>query len=224
MVTSSTKESVPPAGDVKPLAQEKSYAKAPVMPTIDNGLQEKLISQSRHNYRWRLTFPVPKNEDILPRRKFTTLLSMIGQFWPSTVLNTWSAEDLLQSLMDGKDLPYLQNDLVLYFPHVKRKTRLETMWNLSPETTLEKMKENRPFIKHLEVNRIFINMTMLMTVVQEVWVWCAILHPNQTCQDKAKAELNNQLSLVEDCKLNQYLVWASRNDAKLNTTQSLVVA
>eukprot|EP00957_Ditylum_brightwellii_P110759 8448236-Ditylum_brightwellii.AAC.1 len=59
MATSSTKESVPPAGDVKPLAQEKLYAKALVMPTMDNGPQEKPISQSRYNYRWILTFPVP---------------------------------------------------------------------------------------------------------------------------------------------------------------------
>eukprot|EP00957_Ditylum_brightwellii_P042007 3180742-Ditylum_brightwellii.AAC.1 len=68
MATSNTKERVPPAGDVKPLAQEKLYAKAPVMPTMDNGLQEKPFSQGRHNYRWRLTFPAPENEDILPRR------------------------------------------------------------------------------------------------------------------------------------------------------------
>eukprot|EP00957_Ditylum_brightwellii_P157344 11975824-Ditylum_brightwellii.AAC.1 len=143
MATSSAKESMPPAGDAKPLAQEKSYAKALVMPTMDNSLQEKPISQSRYNYRWRLTFPAPKNEDISLRKKIATLLSMIGQFWPSTVLNTWSAEDSLQSLTNSKDLLYLQNNLVVYFPHVKRKTRLETMWNLSSEATLEKMKENR---------------------------------------------------------------------------------
>eukprot|EP00957_Ditylum_brightwellii_P067852 5150153-Ditylum_brightwellii.AAC.1 len=86
------------------------------------------------------------------------------------------------------------------------------MWNLSSEATLDKMKENKVFMKHLEINRIFISMTTLTTVVQEVWVWCAISHPNQTCRDKVKEELNHQLSLAEDCKLNQCLVWASQHN------------
>eukprot|EP00957_Ditylum_brightwellii_P024893 1882316-Ditylum_brightwellii.AAC.1 len=79
---------------------------------------------------------------------------MIGQFWPSTVLNTWSESDSLQDLTSGKDLSYLQHDLVVYCPHVKRKMRLETMWNLASEVTLEKMKENRAFMTHLKINRI----------------------------------------------------------------------
>eukprot|EP00957_Ditylum_brightwellii_P138195 10534941-Ditylum_brightwellii.AAC.1 len=67
-------------------------------------------------------------------------------------------------------------------------------------------------------------MTMLTMVVHEIWIWCAISHPNQTCRDEAKAELNSWLSLDEDCKLNQYLVWAKKNNAKSNTTRALVVA
>eukprot|EP00957_Ditylum_brightwellii_P194027 14777059-Ditylum_brightwellii.AAC.1 len=86
------------------------------------------------------------------------------------------------------------------------------------------MKENRAFMKHLEVNKIFINVTTLTAVVQEIWVWCAISHPNQTCRDKAKAELNSWLSLDKDCKLNQHLIWAKKNNAKSNTTRALVMA
>eukprot|EP00957_Ditylum_brightwellii_P148707 11321918-Ditylum_brightwellii.AAC.1 len=100
---------------------------------MDNGPKEKTISQWRYNYCWRLTFLAPENEDISPRKKFTTLLSMIGQSWPSTVLNTWLDEDLSQGLTNGKDLPYLRDNLVVYCPHVKRKTWLEMMWNLASE-------------------------------------------------------------------------------------------
>eukprot|EP00957_Ditylum_brightwellii_P201675 15326696-Ditylum_brightwellii.AAC.5 len=223
MVTSNTKESVPPAEDAKPLAWKKTYAKALVMPTMGNGQKEKTISQRRYNYRWYLMFPVRENKDILPRRKFATLLSMIGQFWSSTVLNIWSKSDMSQGLMNGKDLPYLHNNLVVYCPHVKRITRLEMIWNLASEMALEKMKENRTFITHLKVNSIFINVTMLRTTERELWVWCAIYHPNQTCRDKAKTELNMCLSTMGSCKLSQYLVWAKKNDKKSNTTKYLVV-
>eukprot|EP00957_Ditylum_brightwellii_P075867 5765852-Ditylum_brightwellii.AAC.1 len=52
-----------------------------------------------------------------------------------------------------------------------------------------------------------------------------MLHPNQTCRDEAKAELNARLALENKaCELTQYLVWAKKNDAKSNTTRSLVVA
>eukprot|EP00957_Ditylum_brightwellii_P138785 10578978-Ditylum_brightwellii.AAC.2 len=135
------------------------------MPTMDNYPQEKIISQSRYNCRWHLSFPVPANKDILPRKKFATLSSMIGQFWPSTILNTWFDSDSLQGLTNRKDLPYLQNNLVVYCPRVKRKTRLETMWNLASEVPLEQMKENRAFMSHLEINKIFINVTTLTPVV-----------------------------------------------------------
>eukprot|EP00957_Ditylum_brightwellii_P190592 14508483-Ditylum_brightwellii.AAC.1 len=83
------------------------------------------------------------------------------------------------------------------------------------------MKENRALMTHLEINRIFINVTTLITVVREVWVWCAMSHPNQMCRDEAKEELNTCLALDEECELNQYLVWAKKNDAKSNTTRSL---
>eukprot|EP00957_Ditylum_brightwellii_P104353 7948017-Ditylum_brightwellii.AAC.2 len=173
---------------------------------MDNGPKEKTISQWRYNYCWKLTFPAPENKDILPRKKFATLLSMIGQFWPLTVLNTWADADLLQGLTNGKDLPYLRDDLVVYCPHVKRKTRLETMWNLASEVTLQTMKKNRAFMQQLAVHKIFINVTTLTTVKREVWVWCAMSHPNQTCRDEAKAELNTRLALEnEACKLTQYL-------------------
>eukprot|EP00957_Ditylum_brightwellii_P119761 9137437-Ditylum_brightwellii.AAC.1 len=61
-----------------------SNANTNVPPTEDAECNEK---------ESKVTFPAPENFEITPRKKFTTLLSMIGQFWPSTVLNTWAEED-----------------------------------------------------------------------------------------------------------------------------------
>eukprot|EP00957_Ditylum_brightwellii_P046738 3547132-Ditylum_brightwellii.AAC.1 len=84
MATSNANTNVPPAEDAECHEKENKYEKIPVTPTMDNGSQEKEISQLRYNYRWRVTFPAPENFEITPRKKFVTLLSIIGQFWPST--------------------------------------------------------------------------------------------------------------------------------------------
>eukprot|EP00957_Ditylum_brightwellii_P158431 12058593-Ditylum_brightwellii.AAC.1 len=130
MVTSIAKEYVPPSADTKLASSDKKYDNAPVTHTMNSGLEHKSIQQKWFTYRWRLTFPAPENEDITPRKKFAMLLSMMGQFWPLTVLNTWSVNYSSQGLSNGKDLPYLKYDLVIYCPHVKQKNLLETMWHL----------------------------------------------------------------------------------------------
>eukprot|EP00957_Ditylum_brightwellii_P035641 2702277-Ditylum_brightwellii.AAC.1 len=110
MAMSDANAIVPPAEDAKPSMLQKSYERAPVTPTMDNGPQEKPIRQKRYKYRWQITFPAPEDEDVIPRKKFATFLSMIGQFWPSTVLNAWANKDTSQGLTNSKDLPYLRND------------------------------------------------------------------------------------------------------------------
>eukprot|EP00957_Ditylum_brightwellii_P161980 12333236-Ditylum_brightwellii.AAC.1 len=94
---------------------------------------------------------------------------MIGQFWLSTVLNTWAEEDNSQGPANGKDLPYLQDDLKVYCPHFKGKNSLETLWNISSDVNLNTMKENRAFMTHLTANRICINVTKLTTARRDLW-------------------------------------------------------
>eukprot|EP00957_Ditylum_brightwellii_P187289 14264121-Ditylum_brightwellii.AAC.1 len=72
MVTSNANESVPPAKDVKTSLKGKSYNRVPVTPTMDNGPQEKNITQMCNNYRWRITFPVTDDSEITPRKKVAT--------------------------------------------------------------------------------------------------------------------------------------------------------
>eukprot|EP00957_Ditylum_brightwellii_P107270 8185375-Ditylum_brightwellii.AAC.1 len=103
MATSNANGSVPPA-NLAPSLPTKSYHRVPMTPTMDNGPQEKNLLQLCYNYRRRITFPAPESSKITPRNKFVILLSMIGQFWPATVLNAWKEEDNLQGLTNGQDL------------------------------------------------------------------------------------------------------------------------
>eukprot|EP00957_Ditylum_brightwellii_P054883 4160117-Ditylum_brightwellii.AAC.1 len=193
---------------------------------MDNGPEQKLVQQKWFTYRWRLTFPAPDNEDITPRKKFATLLSMMGQFWPLAVLNTWLVTNSLQGLSNGKDLPYLRNNLFVYCPHVKHKNRLEAMWYLSSDVKLETMKENRAFMQHLKTHHIFINVTTLTTAERDLWVWCTISHPSQTCRDKATDELNRRLTMEGQVKLHQYLTRGgnTKKAAKVPMMRSLAIA
>eukprot|EP00957_Ditylum_brightwellii_P211727 15366516-Ditylum_brightwellii.AAC.1 len=190
MVKSNANESVPPTEDAEPSLKAKSYKRVLVTPTMDNGPQEKNITQMHYKYRWRISFPAPDDAKITPGKKFTTLLSMIGQFWPSMVLNTWSEKDDSLGITNGKDLPYLQNDLEVYCPHFKRRNGLETSWNISSKVRLDMMKENCAFMQHLRTNHIFINATKLTMGKRDLWVRCTLLHPNHMCRDKAIEELN----------------------------------
>eukprot|EP00957_Ditylum_brightwellii_P060738 4611614-Ditylum_brightwellii.AAC.1 len=90
---------------------------------------------------------------------------------------------------------------------------------------LDTMKENRAFMTHLKVNRIFINMTKLTTAKRDLWVWCALSHPNQTCRDKAVGELNSRLCIEGTVELNQYLTKGTKDNKSKSTcmTRSLVV-
>eukprot|EP00957_Ditylum_brightwellii_P011325 856428-Ditylum_brightwellii.AAC.1 len=79
-------------------------------------------------------------------------------------------------------------------------------------------------MKHLNDNRIYINIATATTVEHKLWVWCTISQPNQTCQDNAKKELNAHLSMKGTVELHQYLTRAKKLSTKLNTTRLLVVA
>eukprot|EP00957_Ditylum_brightwellii_P211476 15366210-Ditylum_brightwellii.AAC.1 len=68
MAMSNANESVPPAEDTEPSLAAKSYDRVLVTPTMDNGSQEKNISQMRYNYRCKITFPALDNSEITPRK------------------------------------------------------------------------------------------------------------------------------------------------------------
>eukprot|EP00957_Ditylum_brightwellii_P134695 10268898-Ditylum_brightwellii.AAC.1 len=53
MATSNANKSVPPAEDTEPSPKGKNYDRVLVTPMMDNGPQEKPISQMCYNYRWR---------------------------------------------------------------------------------------------------------------------------------------------------------------------------
>eukprot|EP00957_Ditylum_brightwellii_P143746 10952365-Ditylum_brightwellii.AAC.1 len=75
------------------------------------------------------------------------------------------------------------------------------------------------------MNHVFISVMRLTTAKRDLWVWCAIVHPNHTCRDKALGELSRHLSITGTVELNQYLTKGEK-EKKLKstcTTRSLVV-
>eukprot|EP00957_Ditylum_brightwellii_P127625 9732853-Ditylum_brightwellii.AAC.1 len=88
------------------------------------------------------------------------------------------------------------------------------------------MKENRAFMMHLKVNRIFINVTKLTTAKRDLWAWCALSHPNQTYRGKVVGELNSRICIEGTVKLNQYLTKGTKDKKSKSTCmmRSLVVA
>eukprot|EP00957_Ditylum_brightwellii_P123600 9423158-Ditylum_brightwellii.AAC.1 len=64
MAKSVANNCVPSFGEGQRTEQEKNYRRAPVTPTMDNDPEEKPISQTRYNYRWRITFPTPENQKM----------------------------------------------------------------------------------------------------------------------------------------------------------------
>eukprot|EP00957_Ditylum_brightwellii_P131310 10014958-Ditylum_brightwellii.AAC.1 len=66
MTMSNANERVPLTEDAEPHVQPKNYDRVPVTPAMDNGPQDKDISQLQYNYRWRVTFPAPDNSKITP--------------------------------------------------------------------------------------------------------------------------------------------------------------
>eukprot|EP00957_Ditylum_brightwellii_P101881 7765218-Ditylum_brightwellii.AAC.1 len=59
---------------------------------------------------------------------------------------------------------------------------------------------------------------------QDVWVWCATSHPNQTFRDDTTKELIRRLSITGDVKLQQYLTKGKKSVKVMYTTRSLVIA
>eukprot|EP00957_Ditylum_brightwellii_P018931 1423637-Ditylum_brightwellii.AAC.1 len=97
-------------------------------------------------------------------------------------------------------------------------------WNITSEVKLDAIKENKAFMRHFNSNNIFINVTRLTVAKRDLWVWCALSHPNQTYQDKVVEELNSHLSISGAVEFNQYLTKGQRSETKTSTTIFLVVA
>eukprot|EP00957_Ditylum_brightwellii_P062730 4760580-Ditylum_brightwellii.AAC.1 len=64
-------------------------------------------------------FIVGENQDVKPRKKFTTFLSPIITRFPAIKLEEWDSSKLerLQSITAGADLPHERKQLEKYCPH-----------------------------------------------------------------------------------------------------------
>eukprot|EP00957_Ditylum_brightwellii_P082613 6280980-Ditylum_brightwellii.AAC.1 len=116
---------MPPTEAAQHLEWNKKYDYPPVMPLLDNKSQKDKINAKRNNYKCRLTFLALDKKGVKPRNKFTVLLSLLMQLWPNTSLQTWSDKVTLQEITTRVDLLHMQDELVVYCSHIKRKHHLE---------------------------------------------------------------------------------------------------
>eukprot|EP00957_Ditylum_brightwellii_P029457 2226702-Ditylum_brightwellii.AAC.1 len=109
-----------------------------------------------NKYKVRITCIVGENQDVKPRKKFTTLLSLIITCFPAITLEEWDSSKLerAQSITAGTELPHEHKHLEKYCPHDHHKSCLTTQWKVwSPTATFYKIKNNYSVITHIKSSR-----------------------------------------------------------------------
>eukprot|EP00957_Ditylum_brightwellii_P127631 9733232-Ditylum_brightwellii.AAC.1 len=135
----------------KPVAQEiaESLAKTPCIPPLEKPPPEEKHETTIHKFHVKVAFTVSELEDICPRAKFATLLSLIIQQYLYTILQPWNHEERGCVITAGEDLPYEKEQLSIFCPHKQRNGRLSTQWNLQCDTCFYFLKSNRHILEHI---------------------------------------------------------------------------
>eukprot|EP00957_Ditylum_brightwellii_P068609 5209029-Ditylum_brightwellii.AAC.1 len=106
------------------------------LPGFDKPLKDKESNTTFNKFKVKISFTIPREDKIKPQDKFATLFSIIQQQYKDTILEQWNAEvfDQAQSIIASADIPYKQEKLSIYCPHVRRNSRLDTQWRLQSTT------------------------------------------------------------------------------------------
>eukprot|EP00957_Ditylum_brightwellii_P035304 2677667-Ditylum_brightwellii.AAC.1 len=132
MPSSSANSGEQSADNAAPLVSQKTQNldKIPIIPPMDTPKKTKDTSTVINKYKVIITLIVGGNQDIKPRKKFVTLLSLIITFFPAITLEEWDSSEIecAQSITAGSDLPDERKHLEKYCPHDHHKSRLSTQW------------------------------------------------------------------------------------------------
>eukprot|EP00957_Ditylum_brightwellii_P017083 1288512-Ditylum_brightwellii.AAC.1 len=115
-----------------------------------------------NKYKVRIMFIVGENQDVKPREKFATLLSLIIMRFLAITLEEWDSSEIkrAQSITAGSDLPHERKHLEKYCPHDYHKSCLLTQWKIwSPTATFYEIKNNYSVFLHIEKFQIYMNLT-----------------------------------------------------------------
>eukprot|EP00957_Ditylum_brightwellii_P136769 10428742-Ditylum_brightwellii.AAC.1 len=102
------------AANAAPQVSQKTQNldKIPPIPPKDTP-KKKDTSTIINEYKVRITFIVGENQDVKPREKFATFLSLIITRFPAITLEEWDSSKLerSQSITAGVDLPHERKHL-----------------------------------------------------------------------------------------------------------------
>ena len=70
------------------------YDTLPNLPGLDTPKQDKPEKTTFHKFKIKISFTVPRNDEIKPRDKFATLLAIFQQQHKDTTLEQWDVEEM----------------------------------------------------------------------------------------------------------------------------------
>eukprot|EP00957_Ditylum_brightwellii_P145874 11107782-Ditylum_brightwellii.AAC.1 len=84
--------------------------------------RKKEFTTTFNKFKVKILFTEPRNDKINLCDNFATLFSVIQQQYKETILEQWDADatEQAQSIIAGADIPYKQEKLLIYCPHVCR--------------------------------------------------------------------------------------------------------
>eukprot|EP00957_Ditylum_brightwellii_P067323 5109660-Ditylum_brightwellii.AAC.1 len=99
MSSSSANNSKQCAANATPQVSQKTQNldKIPLIPPKDTPRKQKDTSMVINEYKVRITFIVGENQDVKPRKKFATFLSLITTCFPAITLEEWDSSKLEHS-------------------------------------------------------------------------------------------------------------------------------
>jgi hypothetical protein len=171
----------------------------PNLPGLDTPKREKPEKTTFHKFKIKISFTVPRNDEIKPRDKFATLLSIFQQQHKDTTLEQWDVEEInqAQSIIAGADLPHECGKLSVYCPHIRRNTRLETQWRIKSTARYYEFKTNPVILDHLQRHKIYMNPTEITQIEATVAGFFVFSHIKYHSRKDAIAELKTRAALSE---------------------------
>eukprot|EP00957_Ditylum_brightwellii_P069939 5311029-Ditylum_brightwellii.AAC.1 len=138
-----------------PLSAQKTLNldKTPLIPLKDTLTKKTKQTVVINKYKLKIMFIVGKNQDVKPREKFATLLSLLIRRFPAITLKKWdcSEDKHAQSITAASNLPNKKKHLEKYCPHDRNKSCLSTQWKIRlPQATFYEIKNDPSVIPHLE--------------------------------------------------------------------------
>eukprot|EP00957_Ditylum_brightwellii_P176162 13413711-Ditylum_brightwellii.AAC.1 len=94
----------------------QNLKRIPLIPAKESPPKKTRKTTTTNKHKLKINFNMGLHEDIKPHKKFTPLLSLLVQRFPSLTLEEWGSteQDCSQSITSGANLPFEQKFLEKY--------------------------------------------------------------------------------------------------------------